>query len=188
MNTVDKITTQGKHLIHPINGWTTQCRDWRHNSNITIEILNKTSWYVIHFTTNTISQKNLNKKNFKWDLHEVFKNVFFNFRNLSFFGPIIQPWSQVWTEYRDRPMKITNFIREFKCCSSGYQCIDDVSLSASGRAVQRRTTQLYTYNHISRLSTPSNNNNNNNNLTSKAPVCAKRKTSVALANRTSRWG
>jgi len=30
------------------------------------------------------------------------------------------------------------------------------------------------------------NNNNNNNLTCKAPVCAKRKTSVLLADRTSR--
>jgi len=27
----------------------------------------------------------------------------------------------------------------------------------------------------------------NNNLTCKAPVCAKRKTSVVLADRTSRW-
>jgi len=33
-----------------------------------------------------------------------------------------------------------------------------------------------------------NNNNNNNNLTCKAAVCAKRKASVALADRTSRWG
>jgi len=33
---------------------------------------------------------------------------------------------------------------------------------------------------------PQAGDNNNNNLTCKAPVCAKRKTSVALADRTSR--
>ena len=38
----------------------------------------------------------------------------------------------------------TDFVRKFECCSSGQQRIDNISVSASGGAVQCSATELYT--------------------------------------------
>ena len=71
------------------------------------------------------------------------------------------------------------------CQLAGQQEAHLAHQSSAAASTKDWRNVVYFFKNVEKLENV-HSNNNNNNLTCKAPVCAKRKTSVALADRTSR--